>query len=51
LVELGIRTVLHQGRNGHGPRISFLITARHAPEGVDKAVDVVASAAVREWAI
>jgi 8-amino-7-oxononanoate synthase len=47
LHKQGIRTVLHQPRNGHGPRISFLITARHVPEGVDRAVDALASATVR----
>jgi 8-amino-7-oxononanoate synthase len=29
LLELGVRTVLHQSRSGSSPRISFIITARH----------------------
>jgi 8-amino-7-oxononanoate synthase len=36
LQKAGIPTVLHQARNGHGPRISFLITARHAREEIDR---------------
>ena len=43
LLELGIRTVLHQGRNGAGPRVSFIITARHRVSEIDRAVDGVGS--------
>ena len=42
LLDLGIRTVLHRARNGHGARISFLIMARHGPEAIDSAVDALA---------
>ncbi len=44
LLERGIRTVLHRARNGHGPRVSFLITARHLPQQIDLAVDALAEA-------
>jgi 8-amino-7-oxononanoate synthase len=47
LLKQGIQTVLHQARHGQAPRISFLITARHVPEAVDRAVDVLASAAAQ----
>ena len=44
LGKKGIRTVLHQDRSGHGPRISFLISARHLPEEIDQAVQAMAVA-------
>ncbi|HXH01992.1 MAG TPA: aminotransferase class I/II-fold pyridoxal phosphate-dependent enzyme [Candidatus Competibacteraceae bacterium] len=44
LYQLGIRTVLHRARNGHGPRISFLITALHGPDDIDRAADALAYA-------
>ncbi len=44
LLRAGIRTVLHQARNGHGARVSFLITARHLPQEIDLAVDPLAEA-------
>ncbi len=45
LLARGIRTVLHRARNGHGPRISFLITARHAPEEIERAAEILANGA------
>lgn len=44
LLTQGIRTVLHHARNGHGPRISFLIMARHFPEAIDRAADALVKA-------
>jgi 8-amino-7-oxononanoate synthase len=41
LLERGVRTVLHRARNGHGARISFLITARHTPEAIDRAAAAI----------
>jgi hypothetical protein len=35
---------LHSPRNGHGLRISFLISARHVPEAIDRAGDALAAA-------
>jgi len=45
LLDRRIRTVSHSARNGHGPRISFLTTARHVPEAIDHATDALASTA------
>jgi 8-amino-7-oxononanoate synthase len=42
LLQCGIRTVLHRGRNGHRPRISFLITVLHRQSDIDHAVDALA---------
>ncbi len=42
LLQCGIRTVLHRGRNGHRPRISFLITALLRQGDIDLAVDALA---------
>jgi len=44
LLAQGIRTVLHHARNGHGCRISFIVTARHRPEEIDHAADALAVA-------
>lgn len=41
LLRYGIKTVLHSGRHGCGPRISFLITARHRLSDIDRAVGVL----------
>ncbi len=43
LLERGIQTVLHRGRNGNGPRVSFIITARHSRTDVDRAVNGLVS--------
>lgn len=48
LLQCGIRTVLHRGRNGHCPRISFLITALHQQSDIDCAVDALGRIA-RNW--
>jgi 8-amino-7-oxononanoate synthase len=45
LLRLGVRTVLHHGRNGHDPRLSLLITARHCPGDIDRAVEALTYAA------
>ena len=44
LLALGVRTVQHAARNGQGARISFLITARHRLEDIDRAVHALSSA-------
>ncbi len=41
----GVRCVLHHPRNGYRAQISFLITARHHPEEIDRAVEVLAQTA------
>ena len=46
LQKAGIRTVLHQARNGHGPRISFLLTARHVPEEIDRVAGALTEGSV-----
>jgi len=43
LQELGTRTVLHRPRADQGARISFIITAAHAPSDIDAAVGALAS--------
>jgi 8-amino-7-oxononanoate synthase len=44
LVKQGIRTVLGRAHNGSGPRISFLITARHTLAEIDRAAEALARA-------
>ncbi len=44
LGELGVRAVPLWARPGAGARLSFLITARHEPEDVDRAVAALAQA-------
>jgi 8-amino-7-oxononanoate synthase len=44
LLRLGVRTVLRRSHNGHGPLISFLITALHNQTDIDRAVDTLARA-------
>ncbi len=41
LLQRGIRTVLSYAHSGHGLRISFLITARHASEEIDRATEAL----------
>lgn len=41
MLKRGVRTVLHHARNGHGPRLSLLITARHTPRQVDVAAEAI----------
>lgn len=48
LLQCGIRTVLHCGRNDHCPRISFLITALHKQSDIDRAVDALGRIA-KNW--
>jgi 8-amino-7-oxononanoate synthase len=38
LLQHGIRTILRRAAEGQGLRISFVITARHTPEAIDRAV-------------
>jgi 8-amino-7-oxononanoate synthase len=45
LLQRGIRTVLHYAGDGNGLRISFLITARHSPEVIDRAGEILADSA------
>lgn len=45
LLERGVRTVLHRPRPAAGPRLSFLITARHHLGDIDAAVNALAGAA------
>jgi 8-amino-7-oxononanoate synthase len=42
LLRRGIRTVLRQSPGRHGPRISFVVTARHTPAMIDYAVTTLA---------
>ena len=42
LLHRGIRTVLRRALHGPGLRISFVITARHTSEAVDRAIDELA---------
>lgn len=42
LLRQGIRTVLHCGDKGRIPCLSFLITARHSRNDIDRAVNAVA---------
>jgi 8-amino-7-oxononanoate synthase len=46
LSRSGIRVVAHQARNGHGSRVSLLITARHTPADIDRAVAAIEEAIV-----
>ncbi len=43
LLQRGVRTVLSYAQSGHGLRISFSITARHAPEEIDRATEALAA--------
>jgi 8-amino-7-oxononanoate synthase len=38
LLQNGVRTVLRRAPHGQGLRVSFVITARHTPEAIDRAV-------------
>jgi len=44
LLSQGVRTVLHNGRNGNKARISFVITARHTRQDVRRALVSLANA-------
>jgi 8-amino-7-oxononanoate synthase len=48
LLKSGIRTVLHRARNAEKPKLSFLITARHARSDIDRAVRTVLHVSRRE---
>jgi 8-amino-7-oxononanoate synthase len=41
LLRLGVRTVLRRSHNGNGPRISFLLTALHRLQDIDRAVEAL----------
>ncbi len=45
LRAVGIRTIVRRGEVGGGPLLTFIITARHAPEDIDAAVLALAAAA------
>src|SRR5262249_47826617 len=42
LLKRGVQTVLHRKENGTGARISFVITARHTFNEIDRAMDRLA---------
>jgi 8-amino-7-oxononanoate synthase len=42
LLRKGVRTVLHDSRNGRGARISFIITALHSPNDIERAAVALA---------
>jgi 8-amino-7-oxononanoate synthase len=42
LLQRGVRTVLHQAHGERGLRLSFVITARHAPRQIDLATALLA---------
>ena len=42
LLSLGVRTVLHHGREGNGARISFVVTALHTPKDINQALSCLA---------
>jgi 8-amino-7-oxononanoate synthase len=44
LLRMGVRTVLHRLRAAQGARLSFIITALHSPELIDRAVSALACA-------
>jgi 8-amino-7-oxononanoate synthase len=48
LLRRGIRTVPHWARAGRGARLSFLITARHAPEEIDRAAEALGQVNLRQ---
>jgi 8-amino-7-oxononanoate synthase len=48
LLQAGIRTVLHQARQGSGARLSFLLTALHTRADIDLAVCALEKAASEE---
>jgi 8-amino-7-oxononanoate synthase len=43
----GIRTVLRKALHGDGPRISFVVTARHTPAAIDRAIATLARIATQ----
>jgi 8-amino-7-oxononanoate synthase len=45
LLRLGVRTVLLNGHGGSGPRLTFVLTARHSPIELDYSVRALALAA------
>jgi 8-amino-7-oxononanoate synthase len=47
LAARGVQAVLHRARNGDGRRISFVVTARHTPEDIDRALACLADAMAR----
>jgi 8-amino-7-oxononanoate synthase len=44
----GVRTVLHQARNSKDALLSFIITARHTPSDINRAVEALARVARNE---
>lgn len=49
LVRRGVRPVLHRDPSGGGPRISFLITARHRLSEIDRAAECLWAAGAYGW--
>lgn len=44
LIDRGIRSVLYRPHGARGPRVGFILTARHAPADVDAAADALREA-------
>jgi 8-amino-7-oxononanoate synthase len=51
LLQRQVRCVLHRGRNNRGAQISFIITARHSLEDIDKAIYALESASGGTYAV
>jgi 8-amino-7-oxononanoate synthase len=47
LEQRGVRTVLHRARDGHAPRLSFLLSAAHPPAAVERAAQLLLDVARR----
>jgi 8-amino-7-oxononanoate synthase len=41
LLDAGVRALLHQPSSLHGPRVSFLLTAAHTPDVVERAIEAL----------
>ena len=44
LLQNGVRTVLHRGRNGRQARLSFILTAAHSKDDIDRAIGCLSQA-------
>ncbi len=47
LLRRGVRTVLRRSRCGQAALLSFIITARHRPDEIERAVDMLAAARMK----
>jgi 7-keto-8-aminopelargonate synthetase-like enzyme len=50
LLSRGVRAVLHRDSAGGGLQISFVLTARHRPDEIDRAAGILADAVVWQGA-